>query len=114
MTTPPRTATLVRKLAGYGGHARLYRCDPPLPYSIWDDELTEKRAAETEHVVVFTAVTAGIPETYILPADAAGKVTDWDELEGSFHGGHDHERALHGAGYEVTPRPHDAKEARDD
>jgi hypothetical protein len=43
------------------------------------------------------------PETYIFPADATGKVTDWGELEGSFRGSIDHERALRAAGYDIVP-----------
>ena len=33
-------------------------------------------------------------ETYIFPANAAGEVTDWCELPGSYRGGMSHERAL--------------------
>lgn len=42
------------------------------------------------------------PETYIFPANEDGKVVHWAELEGSFRGGLDHERALRNAGFEVA------------
>ena len=35
-------------------------------------------------------------ETYIFPANAAGEITDWGELPGSYWGGMSHEEALDG------------------
>lgn len=56
-----------------------------------------------KYVVVSAANTFDHgPETYIFGADRDGEITDWNELEGSFVGGLDHERALEGAGYQVV------------
>lgn len=71
------------------GEHRTYRLDPPL----W---------GRHEYVVV-SAVESGIfgPETYILPVDRDGYMTELNPLPGSFKGGLDYERALRNAGYEV-------------
>lgn len=85
---PAKTATLVKKLNGFHGEARLYRLSEPLDGN--------------EHVAVSAVVVPySGPETYIFPADSDGKVASWGELDGSFRGSLDHEEALHGAGYEV-------------
>jgi hypothetical protein len=93
-------ATFIRKLDGWTGDARLYRCDPPMQYrEYWGVEATKP----AEFVVVSgTHVPYSGTETYIFPATADGEVADWGELEGSFRGGIDHERALEGAGYSVA------------
>ena len=90
----PRTATFVRK-ADWGADVRVYAVDPPMPVD--DDEPTR--------FVAVSAVNApyGGPETYIFPCDAYGEVTSWGELDGSYRGGLDHERALADAGYELAP-----------
>lgn len=89
-------ATHIKNLTGFYGDARLFRLDPPLR----DDY----REAEYEYVVV-SAVVAPYsgPETYIFGADYKGEVVNWGELPGSFRGGLDHDAALSGADYEVTP-----------
>jgi hypothetical protein len=90
------TATLIKmNLSGFIGDANLYRLDPPL---------ADHREVTHEYVVV-SAVYAMFPpgeETYIFASDAEGYVKDWGELDGSFRGDLDHERALRGAGYEVV------------
>ena len=99
-----RTATLVaeREIPREGFTAalrRTYRVNPPLPYTctLSDAKLT------TEYLAVSAAdVTGSGPETYIFPADEDGEVLDWLELEGSYKGGLDHERALRGAGYVIV------------
>lgn len=85
-----KTATFLRAVESSRGEARLYRLSVPL-----------EGAA---HVIV-SAVTVpygGGPETYIFPATPEGDVRHWGELEGSYRGGLDHERALRNAGYEVA------------
>lgn len=64
--------------------------------------MTTNNGEKTEHVVVSGchAMFSG-PETYIFPADSTGSITDWGELDGSFQGAIDHERALSDAGYTV-------------
>jgi hypothetical protein len=42
-----------------------------------------------------------ICETYIFPADENGKITNYVELNGSYQGGTDHDKALYDGGYEV-------------
>jgi hypothetical protein len=87
--TRKKTARLVKVMDGYRGDARLYKLSPPLKGA--------------RHVIV-SAVNAMYSgdETYIFKADAEGQITDWLEMEGSFKGGLDHEKALRGAGYEVV------------
>lgn len=93
----PRTpkAEFVKRLTGWRGDARLFRVSPPVRFTDLED-----RVRETSYVVVsatFAPFTG--PETYIFPADERGEVLDWIELEGSFRGGLDHEKALSNAGY---------------
>lgn len=84
------------KLEGRGtGEMRLYKLDPPMGGEYVDGPI--------EYVVVSATVAMMVgPETYIFPADAEGKITDWGELDGSFRGSLDHDRALANAGYEVA------------
>lgn len=92
------TATFVKQKNG-NGQAAVYRLDPPLDITDWDDKVT----GTTEHVWVSAAeVMFSGPETYIFACDADGEVTDWGELTGSYRGGLDHAEALRGAGYEVS------------
>lgn len=87
------TTTYIKHLADFTGDARLYKLNPPLEY---DGQLTE-------FIVVSAAdVLLSGPETYIFPADVAGKIISWGELDESFRGGLDHNAALFGAGYEVV------------
>lgn len=59
--------------------------------------------AGTEFVITSAvSVPYSGPETYIFPANEAGEVTDWGELDGSFRGGLDHECAIRLAGYEIV------------
>ena len=54
------------------------------------------------HDLQFIVTSASIltyrnePETYVFGAWADGKIRDWLELEGSFRGALDHDRALRG------------------
>lgn len=103
--TEPGTAREVARLHGYAGDARVYRLDPPIESQV-DDPNARKCS-----LVVVSAVEAPLtgPETYIFPAyeqapDERGNayaVDSWFEMDGSFRGGLDHERALRGAGYVV-------------
>jgi len=93
------TATLIRKnLPEFKGDARLYKLDPPM---LGDDRYTIEE--EYEYVIVSAVLNLGFPpETYIFPADSDGGILDWGELDGSFKGALDHERALNGAGYQIV------------
>lgn len=66
---------------------RLYKC-------------SGEPATLPEYVIVSAAVLAN--ETYIFKANSNGEVVSWSDLNGSFHGALDHERALRNAGYTVV------------
>ena len=70
---------------------------PPVwgPYGEGDDQLVE-------YVIVSAVCDRYAHETYIFPCDSSGRVTSWSEMDGSYRGGTDHERALLGLGYEVA------------
>lgn len=100
-----RTATLIAsRLPGFVGNARLYRLEPMISYSQFEDG-EEFRSVEVQHlsryVIVSGVANAYACETYIFPASPEGEVVDWGELPGSFQGRVDHEEALNRAGYEV-------------
>lgn len=84
-----KKATFIKQMQGFRGDARLYELNPPLEGAT--------------HVVV-SAVSSFMmePETYIFRSDTEGEIQDWLEMEGSFRGGMDHQKALHNAGYEVV------------
>src|SRR5687767_5916908 len=96
-----KTATELRRLGGFQGDARLYELSEPVEYDY--DYDTEKYKSSTRYVVVSAAdaMFSG-PETYIFPGDEQGQIVDWGELDGSFKGDLDHERALAEAGFAVT------------
>lgn len=93
------TATYIGVCHNMQSDARHYHLDPPLD-------------GHQDVVVSAVVVNPGNPwidffgqygaETYIFPANEVGEVTDWGELEGSFHGDLDHIRALENAGYVVV------------
>lgn len=90
------TATFIKKLDGFRGDARLYRCDPPMPANEYSDDKTPH-----EYVIVSASNILG-PETYIFPASPEGEIANWSELKGSFQGDRNHMVALALAGYEVA------------
>lgn len=99
-----KTATFVKTLSDFTGTANLYRLNPPLTLRDRDRDRDGDGPVTAEYVVVSATVVpfGGGPETYIFAADAAGEITSWLEMDGSYRGGLDHEEALRGAGYEVT------------
>lgn len=90
-----KTATKVKDLTGFTGHASLYKLSEPMDGDDTDEVFTHVVVSST--VAMFTGA-----ETYIFPANEEGDVTDWGELRGSYRGGMLHETALLGAGYEVV------------
>lgn len=89
------TATFLRDLEGFRGHAALYRLSDPVPFG-WNSDVSKT----TDHVVISGAdVPYSGPETYIFPANSDGEVIDWLEMEGSFRGEIDHARAIAEAGW---------------
>lgn len=83
-----KTATKVKDLVGKRADIRaaVYHLSEPL------DGHTYVRVSAVD------APFSG-PETYIFGSDEDGEVVDWGELEGSFCGGMNHEKALRNAGY---------------
>ena len=92
-----KTATFIKEITVWAGHAKLYKLDPPMNTDHYDGG-----KKTTTHVVVSAACVMGMPETYIFATDDNGKVANWGALEGSEKGDLDHERALQRAGYEVA------------
>jgi hypothetical protein len=94
------TATLVRVLPRGRGEMRLYKVSPPVRWGYSYDTNSYKNIAE--YVVVSAAdVPFSGPETYIFPASESGDILSWSELEGSFRGAWNHDKALLDAGYAV-------------
>lgn len=87
----PGIAHFVKQRNG-NGDGRVYRVEPPVSVE----------GVEYDHVWVSAVNDGYCHETYIFPCDAAGKVADWGELDGSYRGGSDHAKALRRAGYEVA------------
>lgn len=95
-----KTAQFVKTLPGFTGTAKLYKLDPPMQITDWDDKII----GEAEYVVASATVAMfSGPETYLFPSTAKGEIVGWSELRGSYRGGLDHTHALNGAGYEVAP-----------
>lgn len=84
-------------LPDFKGEVYLYRLSQPVKvgWGPYGDEPDERD--ETEYVVVSGVYVPGSgDETYIFAADEAGNVLAWNELDGSFRGYIDHERAING------------------
>lgn len=97
------TATFIKDLDGFVGHAALYELSKPVEYDkSWGDD--DPPAKTTTLVIVSSAhVMFSGPETYIFAANKAGAVLDWSELAGSQKGSVSHEEALADAGYKMRP-----------
>ncbi len=81
------------------GPACVYRVDPPIVQSSWDDE---EPPAVHEYVWVSQAAPLGNWETYIFAADEVGTVTDWSELDGSRKGYITPDDLMREIGYEIV------------
>lgn len=90
--TEAKRATKIRDLEEYRGDAALYRLEPAY-------EGNEFVMVSTVHENVGGVYR--VDETYAFPADAAGEVTDWAELDCSRKGHHTHADILANAGYVV-------------
>ncbi len=83
----------VRALDAYDDGA-LYRLSEPVTYTAFV-AAGEPVDRETAYVVVSAVVVPYTgAETLIFPANEAGEVLSWGELDGSYRGGLDHEQAL--------------------
>lgn len=69
---------------------------------LWELKEDTPDGVVTSYVVtssVFFCYTGS--ETLIFPSDEKGDITSFTDLEGSYRGGLDHEKALKNAGYEI-------------
>lgn len=94
--TARKTATFIKDLDGWRGHASLYRMEPP-------HEGHEFVIASAVDLIIDGYVMPGPScETYLFGANADGEVEDYMELDGSLKSVKDHDAALIDAGYEVV------------
>lgn len=116
-----RTAILLKEnMENFSGRANLYELYPPLqiPNEYFNPEIDSESKEEKVimHVVVSGIDESTFPfknnpilisnfecpvETYIFESDNEGNIKDWSELEGSFRGEINHERALKNLGYTI-------------
>jgi len=94
-----KTAKFIKVLDGFTGDARLYELSEPAQYDTpWNDD--DPPAKNTAFVIVSATIGPySGPETYIFPSNSDGEVVDRGELDGSYRGALNHERALNNAGY---------------
>lgn len=79
-----------------------WRLSEPVGYGYEFDSLgVPKAMAITVFVVTSASLVFGTPETFIFPADDEGNILDWGEMDGSYRGGLNHERAILGAGWSI-------------
>lgn len=82
----------------YGHTKKLYRLSPPLTGEDWDGGTYLHK-----YVIASGAdVPYSGPETYIFPANEHGEITDWGELDGSYRGDINCDKAIENAGYTVV------------
>lgn len=79
------------------GIKKLYRLSPPLT---GEDLIGETYSHKYVIASGANAPYSG-PETYVFPANEEGEIMGWSELEGSFRGDIDCDRAIENAGYTV-------------
>lgn len=100
------TAELIKDCSkNFSGTARLYKLSESVPYGWldWEDEEAGIDNRETtEYVIVSAAVVMFTgPETYIFPSNKDGDIVDWGEMDGSYRGDLNHQRAIENAGWEL-------------
>jgi len=72
------TSTFVRKLEGWKGDAALYKVEPPVRYSNYDDD-----EHETDYVIASSVIALYTgPETLVFPADQDGEAINMLEIGG--------------------------------
>ena len=94
-----RTATKICKAKNMSGDAALYKLSEPLDGNEYVIVSAVDLASRFQSI---RAHDWDATETYIFPANEAGRVTSWGELDGSQKGTLDHSVALRDAGYEVA------------
>lgn len=95
-----KKATKIEKMENFRGNAVLYRLNEPIEYPRF---VFRGQKQTTEYVIVSSVIAFDHEdyETFIFPSDENGQILDWVELEGSYRGGFDHEKALNNAGYSL-------------
>lgn len=95
-----KTATFIKDVK-MRGDAALYLLSEPI-----EGVDMESYVTSWDWVVVSAVDDSmlGRSETLIFPSDSEGEIEDWQELEGSYRDGMDHNVALEGAGYKVIGR----------
>ena len=96
-----KTATFIKWLTDWRGHAALFKLSEPAQVDWYLEE--DEEPTYTDYVVVSGVVAfLGEAETLIFPADKEGEVPSMTEMPGSFRGSIDHDKALEGLGYQAV------------
>ena len=95
MATSKNIAERIKKIKG---SQMLWKVTPPIITEPCYEGDTKKKF---NYIITSCASVFGQPETYVFGADKNGEILDWGELDGSFKGDFDHERAIIGAGYQI-------------
>lgn len=88
-----KTAKLIKDVSNkFVGVAKLFELSEPVQYDYdWSTELPTKN---TNYVIVSAIDSIIGKETYIFPSDKEGNILGWEELDGSYRGEMNIERAL--------------------
>ena len=101
--TKPNTAELIKDVSeDFRGDAKLYKLSSPVRFIDTSLEASKKR--QTKFVILSSvdlALDHGGSETFIFPADAKGKIQNWQELDGSSKGKVSHSAALDTLGFNL-------------
>lgn len=84
-------ATFLQDFDGSQAHQKLWKLSEPVKY---EDEKV------TKYVVTSAVYAYSGPETYIFACDHKGEIICWSQMDGSFRGEMNHERAIIDAGWE--------------
>lgn len=96
-----KTATHIKDMVGWQGHASLYKLSEPHAEYNWGDG----EPKTYDHVIVSAAFAMfSGPETYIFPAAGpdADEPVSFGEMPGSIRGTMSHAEALANAGYDIV------------
>lgn len=88
------TATFIKDIVGQRASQKLWHLSQGVPFG-WGEPMQL-----TEYVITSaTNVIFSGDETYMFPANADGDITNWVEMDGSYRGDLNHERAIRKAGW---------------
>jgi hypothetical protein len=96
-----KTATRIKDVSeNLRGKGYLYLLSEPLT----SQDEQDKPVEVFEHIIGSAVIVPMCgPETYLFPATPAGTILDLAELNGSFRGGLNTDKAMKNAGYEILP-----------